>query len=341
MLDGSADSVSEERVVGLRGIGVLLYAQREYAEAYKYLKAALEMSRVLGNEALTATLTGNLSTVIGEQGDIDGAWELQQAALSIRRALGDDLGVATSLANLGALAFRRSDYAQARSYFEQSIAMNRVTGDIGSSILSLNNLGSTLIEQGDWSSAVPVFLEGLTIAHDLGEREIAISCISGLGEAAFAQKQMERAVRLDAATEAMREALGQPLHPGDQEREDRYRATLRAEAGDAFERLWNEGKAMSSEHAIEYALAVEEPAPLTTQPVSRDSTIGAITRREREVVALIVRGLTNRQIADELTIAERTADTHVSNILTKLGLTPRAQVAAWAVANGLTTIEAR
>jgi non-specific serine/threonine protein kinase len=56
-----------------------------------------------------------------------------------------------------------------------------------------------------------------------------------------------------------------------------------------------------------------------------------LTRREEEVVHLIVRGRSNRQIADELIISERTADSHVSHILTKLGFTSRAQIAVWAV----------
>jgi DNA-binding NarL/FixJ family response regulator len=58
---------------------------------------------------------------------------------------------------------------------------------------------------------------------------------------------------------------------------------------------------------------------------------GPLTEREREVVGLIVRGYTNREIADELVIAEGTAVRHVANILNKLSLHSRAQVAVWAV----------
>ena len=59
-----------------------------------------------------------------------------------------------------------------------------------------------------------------------------------------------------------------------------------------------------------------------------------LTRREREVAMLVARGLTNRQIADALTIAEGTAGVHVDHILSKLGFRSRAQVAAWAVEHG-------
>jgi DNA-binding NarL/FixJ family response regulator len=63
--------------------------------------------------------------------------------------------------------------------------------------------------------------------------------------------------------------------------------------------------------------------------------IGSLTARERDVLARVARGLPNRQIADDLGITERTARTHVSNILAKLGLASRTQAALLAVQHGL------
>jgi DNA-binding CsgD family transcriptional regulator/tetratricopeptide (TPR) repeat protein len=60
----------------------------------------------------------------------------------------------------------------------------------------------------------------------------------------------------------------------------------------------------------------------------------ALTPREREVVALLAEGLTNAQLADRLYISPRTAAVHVSNVLTKLGMASRTEVAAWAVRTG-------
>lgn len=57
-----------------------------------------------------------------------------------------------------------------------------------------------------------------------------------------------------------------------------------------------------------------------------------LTRREREVANLVAEGMTNRQIAEQLYISERTAQTHVQHILTKLGFSGRAQIAAWITA---------
>jgi DNA-binding NarL/FixJ family response regulator len=61
----------------------------------------------------------------------------------------------------------------------------------------------------------------------------------------------------------------------------------------------------------------------------------SLTSRERDVLTLIADGATNRQIARQLGVTERTARTHVSNILGKLGLTSRTQAALWAVREGV------
>jgi len=63
--------------------------------------------------------------------------------------------------------------------------------------------------------------------------------------------------------------------------------------------------------------------------------VASLTQRERDVLACVAQGLPNRAIADRLGITERTARTHVSNILAKLGLASRTQAALFAVQNGL------
>ena len=68
---------------------------------------------------------------------------------------------------------------------------------------------------------------------------------------------------------------------------------------------------------------------------SEADDLGTLTPRERDVLGGVARGLSNRAIADELGITERTARTHVSNILAKLGLSSRTQAALRAVEHGL------
>ena len=64
-------------------------------------------------------------------------------------------------------------------------------------------------------------------------------------------------------------------------------------------------------------------------------TVSALSGREREVLVLVAKGLSNRQIADALGMSERTARTHVSHILGKLGVTSRTQAALVAIREGI------
>jgi DNA-binding NarL/FixJ family response regulator len=72
--------------------------------------------------------------------------------------------------------------------------------------------------------------------------------------------------------------------------------------------------------------------------ISRDDVSSALTSRELEVLALVGTGRANKEIAAELSISERTARTHVSNILRKLRLASRTQAALWAVREGLVDV---
>jgi DNA-binding CsgD family transcriptional regulator len=77
------------------------------------------------------------------------------------------------------------------------------------------------------------------------------------------------------------------------------------------------------------------PQRQTTSLQTARQTYGGLTRREREVAALIAEGRSNREIAEALVLGERTVESHVSSILAKLGFTKRAQIAVWAVEIGL------
>jgi ATP/maltotriose-dependent transcriptional regulator MalT len=78
--------------------------------------------------------------------------------------------------------------------------------------------------------------------------------------------------------------------------------------------------------------------PAARKPSARQAAklvFAGLTEREREIAGLIAAGKSNAAIGGMLVISERTVETHVSNILTKLGFASRAQVAAWATEHGL------
>ncbi len=91
------------------------------------------------------------------------------------------------------------------------------------------------------------------------------------------------------------------------------------------------GQILLAAEAAEAMLA--EPVPPKPAPEARGG--GALTEREREVLALLAAGRSNREIARELVVAEKTVKTHVSNVLMKLGVQDRTQAALYAVRHGL------
>jgi non-specific serine/threonine protein kinase len=104
---------------------------------------------------------------------------------------------------------------------------------------------------------------------------------------------------------------------------DRLGAKGRGEAA------WKEGQTMTTAEALEYALGGDKPAG--------EGLIdeGLLSRREREVVAMVAAGMTSKEIAQRLFIAERTAEGHVERIRNKLGVRSRTEVATWAIEHGL------
>ena len=89
---------------------------------------------------------------------------------------------------------------------------------------------------------------------------------------------------------------------------------------------------------LDPAIARGLTSPLRAE--SRDGPYAELTTREVEILRLVGAGKTNKEIAAELQISERTARTHVSNILSKLDLTSRTQAALWAVRQGLVEVRA-
>ena len=81
------------------------------------------------------------------------------------------------------------------------------------------------------------------------------------------------------------------------------------------------------------ALIPLAPPPTHQKAIKREH--GGLTKRERDVVVAVAQGLSNQGIADELVVTIKTVEAHITYILSKLGFSSRAQIAAWAVDRGL------
>ncbi|MFD9666293.1 ATP-binding protein [Rhodococcus sp. NPDC059968] len=109
---------------------------------------------------------------------------------------------------------------------------------------------------------------------------------------------------------------------------ERCEAQARRQMGDqGFIEGYSRGAKMPIDDLLAYALG-DRVVPTRPQPPVQDGASASLTRRQREICQLIADGLTNKEIAAELVISLRTAESHVQNILTKFGFTSRTQVAA-------------
>jgi non-specific serine/threonine protein kinase len=118
--------------------------------------------------------------------------------------------------------------------------------------------------------------------------------------------------------------------PGHQRAESTDRAAL----GDGpFDAAYADGLAMSIDQAIELCRAPDLPQPAAN---GNGQSVQRLSRRTREIAALVARGLTNRQIAETLVLQESTVANHLRTIYNRLDLSGRAQLAVWASEHGLT-----
>jgi non-specific serine/threonine protein kinase len=133
-------------------------------------------------------------------------------------------------------------------------------------------------------------------------------------------------------TEGLCERTGGELFPYQQQRTAAAAAACETGIGlERFRSCRDAGRAVGRADGIAEALWPTSSSPVESEDSGGDdihSRSLPLSRRELEVAELIAEGLTNRHIAQRLFIAERTVDTHVGHILTKLHCTTRAQVAA-------------
>jgi DNA-binding CsgD family transcriptional regulator len=148
---------------------------------------------------------------------------------------------------------------------------------------------------------------------------------------ALRQRQFARAARLEAAATELRDTHGLVDWPVREALSADTVQAIRQRMGDPeIERAWSEGRCMTAAQTVAFALS---SGAQTDHAVA----IEGLSARESEVAALIASGRTSREIAYALVISEKTADSHADHIRTKLGVRSRAEIAAWAVVNGVYT----
>jgi predicted ATPase/DNA-binding CsgD family transcriptional regulator len=322
----------------------------------------LALARELSDQAGAAEASGVWAKYLWFQGDLDRPVALIEEALAFWRrqrerdradiarrrteaksagaVLWDGVHVGNALADLGWIYLERGDVLQAGRFFGESLTLARSGGDAVQEAWALAGQGLLAYARGDHREAVRLARQALVAVHALGHKPCVRFCLDLLGVLTAAHGQVERTGRLFGAADVVREATHAfvPRFPALYALRERTVAALQSDpSAMSFSVAWAQGRALTLEEAVAYALADEATmsgiAPARVAPALPDA--GPLSPRERQVVALVARGLSNRDIAAQLVITERTAGAHVEHILAKLGFASRTQIGVWAAEHGL------
>ena len=322
------------RAAALNAVGTLARYQGDLASADRLIAEALEIRRGLADPKATADSLNNLGYITLQRGDHRRAQSLYDEALRTYRQRGDQQGIADALSHLALIALHDGDGTRARSFEQESLDIWRALGDMQGVAWALEGLGKVELEAGDRQGAIASFREGLEVARGIGHGWAIALLIDGFACTAASQGLAERALRLAGAAAAIRKRVGTPLGPLRERQLDRWLQRARfALRPVRAEHAFAAGNEMSLDDAVAEAIATETGRSPTGGEEREQRS--RLSERELEVAALIAQGLTNKQIAERLFIATGTVERHVANILGKLDMSNRAQVAAWVAERGL------
>ncbi|MEV0091385.1 LuxR C-terminal-related transcriptional regulator [Streptomyces sp. NPDC050738] len=187
--------------------------------------------------------------------------------------------------------------------------------------------------RGDAARCIDLTRAGLATSREVREMFGAANSLELLAWCAADLGRPTEAAWLLGAAGALWRTVGSPMVGVALYADDhtRIETAVRTELGDQeYHRLFTQGAQLPLDRAVELALAGADSPTAALPALSDTASADNLTRREREVAALVAQGMTNREIAERLVISKRTADAHVEHILAKLGFSSRAQIAALA-----------
>jgi DNA-binding CsgD family transcriptional regulator len=271
-----------------------------FNDARRHAENALELSRAIGSPVWLAISAAFLASIAVGQRDLERAAAILDAVQTVDtppRTMGQRL-----------ITYARAELLLARRQPADALDLLQQLGDLDACVTPRRDLlrGETLSALNRLGEAEAALREARRGADLITSRSLAWRITAALGRLYARQRRPPEAEEAFGTARRMIAELREALPAG----------LLR----DIF--VQQTGGQLPAERS------------LSDRAVARERFAG-LTGREREVAALLARGLSNRAIADELVVGERTVETYVSSILNKLGYTSRAQVAAWAVDRGL------
>lgn len=319
------DGPDRVRMGALLQLAHIAVGQGDLPAARRALAAAEEPAARLGVLAGLHT-TKMLGTLSFAEGDLEAAERHLRASVEGLKA-GGGIVLRNATVELGLTLLLAGRTGEAGDVLARARALCRAEGDGATGAWAALALALVRRLRGEHAEAEELARAALRTLSTLQITFGRAFCVEVLGWLAADRGRPVRAVTLLSAAHRLwghevSPLFGSPVFAAERARYDRQ---LRDALGPQYARAAAAGRALSAEEAIADALSAGSGPP---EPAAA-SVWAPLTPRETDVAELVAAGLTNRLIAQRLVIARRTVDTHVENILAKLGFSGRSQIAAW------------
>jgi non-specific serine/threonine protein kinase len=287
-------------------------------------QAVLAEAAALATELAEDGLLGWAATFLGLTdvlaGRVESGRRRLESAQRIHRDHGEQVGEARATGVLGLACAIEGDDERARELVDTALAICMSAGDRWGEGHLHTYLGIITERLGDLAAATRHNRTAIECFLPFRDSSLLPTALASQASV-IGRRDPARALKVVAAARAIKARVGSDFPPFFRERVDQIRAASEAALGADAAALWKEGWRLDRDEAI--ALAFGSPAP-------RASTVSGLSVREQEVARLVAGGLANKEIAARLHLSVRTVETHIRNVLTKLGLFNRTQLATWA-----------
>lgn len=320
------------RAQGLVAASVLGFLLEEADAARTLLDEHLDLVAEHGFTEFTslALFASVLEALTG--GDVAEAFERAEHGLDTESPTDDPTTTAATMALAAFCAFI-ADHDRSEEAAERFLNYTRRHGAHLLQANALYALGVVRWRKGDVTAATSFMREAIRIFSLFEHPAFIAICVEGLAWSAAEEGRPERAITLLGAAESLwRYGQVRLAESAVRQIASSVQAKLKRLVGEQnFEAALRTGRKLSLDEAVALALETSPRPPSLTRTAVEGS--GGLTAREREIADLVAEGLTNKEIAARLVIAQRTAESHVQNILVKLGFRSRSQIARWVVLN--------
>jgi non-specific serine/threonine protein kinase len=317
-----APGPSGTRAAALAGLAVFATLRGEFQRSGQLLAASIALYEQADDLPGQVRALAILGLWRANDGDSEGSAEMLDQAMLLAGQTGDGYPAAYARLMAGLAACSMADRTLARAYATQSVELFSEIGDYRGAGYARCVVADCLSGEGDSAEALAILRTCLGVFEELLDRWGLLLSTGSVALAYTARGDWRQAAFALGVTESLGERIGGRLFPAMQATIDDMAAKTAAELGSSSTLAREAGRAVGRGDSIAAALGLAPvPGPSCVQQEL------PLTRREQEVTELIAGGLTNRQIAERLFIAQRTVDTHVGHILAKLGCSNRSQAA--------------